>query len=275
MKYRVQWIEKNMGITRKTIRYYEDKGLLDKNNYQSNDIDSNKYREFSKDDLYKIWTIKFLINIGYTANDVYNLMYDSKFELFESLSKKIEELEKELCVKQENLKLLKKIWITGYMPQPSKIGNNTFDTCVSYIKTNWNTGLEDTLIQNMEMSYAYLKKDEGKLDDFMNDEDFISKLTEISKNVYSYKFQSYYDVLISLSYLDYNSREIQTILNIIYEQFKIPWMVNNDEVCTKEMFASNLISLPEQSLLKKTMILEVGEEKVNYFYNALQYFVEN
>lgn len=30
MKYTVNWVEKNLGVTRKALRIYEEKGLMDK-----------------------------------------------------------------------------------------------------------------------------------------------------------------------------------------------------------------------------------------------------
>ena len=40
MGYSVKWVEKNMGITRRTLRYYEEKGLFPKNQ-------KGEYRNYS------------------------------------------------------------------------------------------------------------------------------------------------------------------------------------------------------------------------------------
>jgi len=41
MKYTADWIEKNIGVTRKALRIYEDKGLLEPNRNPN-----NNYREY-------------------------------------------------------------------------------------------------------------------------------------------------------------------------------------------------------------------------------------
>lgn len=62
MKYTVNWVEKNLGVTRKVLRIYEEKGLMDKTTFQNPD---NKYREYSYEDIERIWCYRLLQGVGF------------------------------------------------------------------------------------------------------------------------------------------------------------------------------------------------------------------
>lgn len=59
MGYSVKWVNENLGITRDMLRYYEKEGLLSKEDTQNK---ANKYRNYSDEDIEKIWGIKLLID---------------------------------------------------------------------------------------------------------------------------------------------------------------------------------------------------------------------
>lgn len=74
MKYTVKWVEDNLGITRKALRDYEEKGLLS-TDASRNPI--NNYREYDYEDIDRIWSIKILRGIGYSIKEIRALMDDS------------------------------------------------------------------------------------------------------------------------------------------------------------------------------------------------------
>lgn len=50
MKYTVNWVEKNLGVSRKTLRIYEDKGLMDKTTFQEYYIELVERKELGASD---------------------------------------------------------------------------------------------------------------------------------------------------------------------------------------------------------------------------------
>lgn len=78
MKYTVNWVEKNIGVTRKALRIYENKGLMNKENFQNPE---NKYREYSNEDIEKIWCIRFLQRMGYSLNDIVEMYSNVEYDM--------------------------------------------------------------------------------------------------------------------------------------------------------------------------------------------------
>ena len=63
MGYSVKWVVDNLGVTRDMLRYYEKEKLLPPNQ-------DKKYRNYSDEDIERIWGIKLLIGIGFTAKEI-------------------------------------------------------------------------------------------------------------------------------------------------------------------------------------------------------------
>ena len=85
----IQEVENIVGLSKKSIRYYEDEGLL---NVKRND---NKYREYTEDDLQKLKIIKFLRELDVPIREL-KLLNDGKLTLtrcMEDRIKKINNLE--------------------------------------------------------------------------------------------------------------------------------------------------------------------------------------
>ncbi len=86
----IQEVENIVGLTKKSIRYYEDEGLLTPKRIE------NKYRFYNEDDLKKLKIIKFLRELDVPIRDL-KLLNDGSLNLSDCLLdriKKIESLEK-------------------------------------------------------------------------------------------------------------------------------------------------------------------------------------
>lgn len=85
MGYKVKWIEDNLGISRKALRIFEEKGLMPKNN--------GGYRDYSDEDVDRIWTIRVLQGMGYTLTEIKKISNDEEFDFDSSIQIKVKELE--------------------------------------------------------------------------------------------------------------------------------------------------------------------------------------
>ncbi|MCD7739683.1 MAG: MerR family transcriptional regulator [Lachnospiraceae bacterium] len=88
MGYKVKWIEDHLGVTRKALRTYEEKGLMPKN-------EGGQYRDYTDEDIDRIWSIKVLQGMGYSLKEIANIGKDDDFDPDESIAEKIKDLEKE------------------------------------------------------------------------------------------------------------------------------------------------------------------------------------
>ena len=110
MKHTVKWLEENLGITRKTIRNYEAKGLLSSEDCR-NPI--NNFREYDDDDIDRIWGIKLLQGVGYSLSEIWELLNNPEADYYKSISEKIVELERKREDISSFIDFAKTIKLTG------------------------------------------------------------------------------------------------------------------------------------------------------------------
>ncbi|MDO4274192.1 MAG: MerR family transcriptional regulator [Eubacteriales bacterium] len=94
-------VYKNLGLTRETLRYYEEIGLISP---ERNRI--SQYREFSFDDVSRLMTIDFYKKRGFTPLEIKKLMRNSKHDGAEPLRRKIKEIENNIYKQQRIVKRL-------------------------------------------------------------------------------------------------------------------------------------------------------------------------
>lgn len=93
-KYRTGELLEYLGITRDTLRFYEEKGLL--NPHKCND---NNYRSYDIMDIYNIMILDFYKKRGMSINQLKELIKDSNFDDINSkLQNKKTELEKRYLI---------------------------------------------------------------------------------------------------------------------------------------------------------------------------------
>ncbi len=85
MRYKIKWLEDNLGISRKTIRNYEAKGLLPKNDGTD--------REFTEEQVQLIWSTRLLQGMGFTIKEICRMSSGDDFDFEKELKKKIDDLE--------------------------------------------------------------------------------------------------------------------------------------------------------------------------------------
>ena len=135
MGYQVKWVEEHLGVTRKALRIYEEKGLMPKN-------EGGQYRRYDEDDIDRIWAIKVLQGMGYTLNeivDVVSVASSENFDFQESISQKVISLEAKKAEAERHLGYAKMIQLTGRFPsRPKEIGSVTFDAFHEKALEGWN-----------------------------------------------------------------------------------------------------------------------------------------
>ena len=85
MGYKIKWLENNLGVSRKAIINYEEKGLLPPND--------GKDREFSEEQVQQIWTIRLLQGMGFSLKEIGDMSRKDGFDFEKELNKKVDELE--------------------------------------------------------------------------------------------------------------------------------------------------------------------------------------
>ncbi|GAA0790893.1 hypothetical protein GCM10008910_01170 [Faecalicatena orotica] len=99
--YRANDIYKNLGLTRETLRYYEEIGLIEPQRNKN-----SQYREFTFEDASRLMSIDFYKKRGFTPLEIKELMESGERNGITSLSRKISEVENNIRIQQRILKRL-------------------------------------------------------------------------------------------------------------------------------------------------------------------------
>lgn len=131
MKYKVKWVEDNLGITRDALRYLEKKGMLPKND--------GRNREYDDDDIKRLWIIRVLQGIGYSVQEIVDMAKDDGKSMDVTIGDKISKLEKVQKKIDLFLGYAKMIKLTGRFPaMPKDMGSVKFDDFYRKSINEWN-----------------------------------------------------------------------------------------------------------------------------------------
>ena len=86
---KIKDVEKQVGISKANIRFYEEEGLIHPARNQE-----NNYREYSETDVEQLQEIKKLRLIGIPVQEIKDI-YENRLTLQEALSHRLDEIEKE------------------------------------------------------------------------------------------------------------------------------------------------------------------------------------
>ena len=135
MGYSVKWVDEHLGITRDMLRYYEKEKLLPVAETRN---PTNKYRDYSEEDIERIWGIKLLIGIGFSAKEIREFGSNPDFSFYEVMTGKVEQLEKRRDEILTYLGFAKTIQMTGRVPNTTRVESMKFDDFIEHSRQSWN-----------------------------------------------------------------------------------------------------------------------------------------
>ncbi|GAA0076551.1 MerR family transcriptional regulator [Clostridium sp. CTA-5] len=145
--YCIGTVERICNLSKKTLRYYDKKGLLCPDKVS----DENGYRYYSKKTLLSVPMIKYYKQSGFKLEEMKNLLDGKKYSVFEkSFRNKIQELkdlEKELNLKIKSIK----DWYNLIVEAQTVIENDIKEVCVKYIKPC------EMVYLNQNFNYNYIE----------------------------------------------------------------------------------------------------------------------
>lgn len=218
MSYQVKWVAEHLGVTRKALRIYEEKGLIPKN-------EGGQYRSYDEKDLDRIWAIKVLQGMGYSLSEIVDLVSavnGEDFDFQESISQKVISLEAKRAEAERLLGYAKMIQLTGRFPsRPKEMGSVTFDAFHENALEGWNVHndpraesaqtLVEQLLEQPEDSWG--ESELGRM---------LQALLDFGMNRVAMEATLSLDILqkaiISRSDQGADSAEVQLLVKILYEQ---------------------------------------------------------
>ena len=215
MGYSAKWVRDKLGVTRDMIRYYEKEELIP---IRSSRNPANNYRDYSEEDIERIWCIKLLIGIGFSAKEIKQLMTDPSFDFDTAIARKVVELEKKHDEALIYLEFAKSIKFTGRVPTVTQLGCMTFDKFLSHAREHWN--FYDDPRSAPFMKAADLLIDKPTLEWSPDDVERIYKLIEgfdAESMMKTYALHGYYQVLSDMREMDFSSDTVQRVVRLLHE----------------------------------------------------------
>ena len=271
MGYSVKWITENMGITRDMLRYYEKEKLLSVK--ESRNV-TNNHREYNDEDLEKIWSIKLLIGIGFSAKEIYALMNDDSFDFDVALVKKIAELETKCAEVTAYLEVAKSIKFTGRIPTVSKVGCMPFNDFMEYVREHWNCYSDPQTATYLKVieKFTPKEKDTFELEDLETMLEVFKEFTDEDVKYVS-KLDVYYQLIASMQEYEYSSDIVQKAVQMLYEhEIQYNKKKENGREITPQFFARYMASsflCGDVSIINKR---NYGEDSCNFIALAIAFY---
>lgn len=159
MGYKVKWVEDNLGISRKALRNFEKVGLMPAN------VDG-RHRDYSDEDIDRIWTIRIFQGIGYTLKELVELIKRDEVDFDDTLEKKIKELEEKKFEIERHLGYAQTIKFMGRIPmRPQELGTITFKEFYDKSLNEWNVNSDPEAKKYRELTELILNTPEEELED--------------------------------------------------------------------------------------------------------------
>ncbi len=151
-------VEHIVGLSKKSIRYYEENGLLNPKRNSEND-----YRIYNKEDIKKLKTIKFLRELNVSIREL-KLLNDRKISLAECMNDRIKKIESEeknyqkiknMCLEiVESNESYEKIDITKYLQEVNRLNKEGFT--MRDMKTNKRKKINGAIISSLIFSLFFI-----------------------------------------------------------------------------------------------------------------------
>lgn len=262
--YKVKWVEENLGVTRKALRCFEEAGLMPKN------IDS-QYRDYDEDDIDRIWAIRVMQGMGYSLKEIVSMVNDDEFDFDSSISKKVEELEKEKEKVERHLGYAKTIKFTGRFPsRPRKMGEIKFEDFQEQALEGWNIIDDPQAQEYQQLVETYLTKspEEWNNTDLGRMFSVLEEIATIDTEVLLVE-RVLPNAIVKRKDLGVSHPEIQLMVKMIYENQKT---VNQLQEITVKQFARFYSSSYLSGDIAKMKSQGFDEHDCEFIAEAVAYF---
>lgn len=215
MGYSVKWVDEHLGITRDMLRYYEKEKLLPVAETRN---PTNKYRDYSEEDIERIWGIKLLIGIGFSAKEIREFGSNPDFSFYEVMTGKVEQLEKRRDEILTYLGFAKTIQMIGRVPNTTRVESMKFDDFIEHSRQNWNAFNDPQGRRFMDVADTILDKhsEEWDASDVKRIMDIYGNI-DPEEMVYIQTIGGYYRVIVDMKPLGYSCDTVQTVVKYLYE----------------------------------------------------------
>lgn len=272
---KVQEVSKVIGVSKRTLQYYDEIGLLPPTKYTE-----SGYRLYDEKALEKLWEILLLRELGYQLKDIKIIISDPNYDMRESIGQQIEILTKKKKRIENLIGYAKIIKIIGVIPfNFEAFGDITFDEFIEDSKNSWNINTMMGYDEN-DLNYKFLKKIQDVINEELDREKEWSEDEVDTINNYLLEIADYEKILEfaeciegfkDLTDKDVISEEVQLqvkkIFDTINSLLEVSMSVNGFSLYGKSFASGGDIGLINSKRL--------GEETTDFIGEAIQIYCDN
>lgn len=260
MKYTVMQACQKLGVTRRMLRFIEEKGLMDKKSYENK---NNRYREYDEDDLDRIWVIKLLQGMGFSFDEIVEMTKNPDFDWFGALADKIESMEEEKKVVEKRIGYAKAMKLLGIIPYgPKEKGSMTIREYLEKSMSTLNTETDP----EMKVMYDYIEQEKKEQEERGQ---AILGMVDPKQII---KVNYYYINIVEKMELGYSHPEIQEMVKKIYEIMRAIFLEKLEDEVSPKRFARNAMSQFFGADIAYHNNQMFGERGCEFLANAIAYF---
>lgn len=276
------------GIKRNTLRELEIKGLIKPKRVFNKFSDNKTYapREYSQDDLERIWKILLYQKMGLDNDSILKVLSGQNIGIWDSMTEAIRQKENELEELKVLLKFMKLVKSFGSLPLISEtLGSCSFvDFMNQYINEIERNGYLSKLIrfigcvasgenENKALEYVFCKKN-------VQEEDVKALLDDIKKDIPNFSIENANKVpeiiqkIANLKCLEPSNKKVQDLIEELYQISKQNTTVKN--MTRKQFVEMQIFSMDKENDFGQLYFEFLGNEGVNFFEEALiEYLIKN
>lgn len=276
------------GIKRNTLRELESKGMIAPKRILNKFSDNATYapREYSQDDLERIWTILLYQKMGLDNDKILEVLSGQNIGMWDSMAKVIKQKESELEELVVLLKFMKLVKSFGSLPLITEtLGSGSFvEFMKQYINEIESKSYVSKILRltehvanggndNKAWEYAFEK---GNVDE----DDMDALLRDIKKDIPTFSAENANKVpdilqnIAGLKELGARNERVQGLIEELYQINKQNTTIKN---MTRKQFAElQIFSIDKENDFGKLYLNFLGNEGVNFFEEALiEYLIKN
>lgn len=275
----VHEVSKLMGVSKRTLQYYDKIGLLSPTEYTE-----SGYRLYDDVAVEKLWRILLLQEIGYQLKDIKMILDNPDFDMRESIEKQIEILTNKKKRLENLIGYASTIKMMGIAPfKLEAYGDITFDEFIEHSIKAWNINMSEEKVEGINNTFDYelIKMYQRLIEEHLNqpekawNEDEIYIIAEKILSVFDYDKSlaclECIDEFTNLIDNDVNSKEVQEHVKELHDY------INNLFGCSISlnafsMYGQVLASGGDISMLN---IQRLGEETTDFIAKAIQVYCES
>jgi len=177
--------------------------------------------------------------LGYSLNEIVDIVNKPGLDSWESIGEKIDALEKKKSDLEQLIGYAKAIKATGVIPIPKKMGSMRFKDYLKYSYQNWNIESDP----QAAISYQILKTLSNPEVEWSEED--ISQLFEAASNFDIEALctqHSFYEKLMHLSYQDASHPNVQALVKGIYDYECEHFFSEYSDVMTPQKYAVHISS---------------------------------